>query len=382
MNSIILYFLLFNFSYGFIHNNILKRSPIKMSSSNDSPPEIWQLLSKNLKNTARDWFVQRAEKVGIDWYGLVAENRKDMERLKELYKDSSDNSIVYPKYYTQPFHGYDTGNLNWDAALEGEAATLSMAINYWKEANPIKTQDWLRYNITNNIKQYINNYSPHLNVNSIMDVGCSVGISTEFLYKTFRDVETFSGIDLSPFFIAMATLRSEKFDFPIKYFHKNAENMHSFSDNSYDLIVCNFIFHELPEEASKNILREVNRILKPGGVLAIIDLTPKVVNDNFLVSRFRKWAFEVTEPHIYGYYKRDLKLMMEDSNFFDINSVRNDPINTVWMGVKLDTVISPEVVEKDENEKKESLDDVKKNNEKKRYTLEVSTEGTLLEYLV
>ena len=74
--------------------------------------------------------------------------------------------------------------------------------------------------------------------------------------------------------------------------------------------------------------------------------------------------------------------MMEDSNFFDINSVRNDPINTVWMGVKLDTIINPEIVEKDENEKEESLDDVKKNNEKKRYTLEVSTEGTLLEYLV
>ena len=30
------------------------------------------------------------------------------------------------------------------------------------------------------------------------------------------------------------------------------------------------------------------------------------VNDNFLVSRFRKWAFEITEPHIAEYYETNL----------------------------------------------------------------------------
>ena len=350
-------------------------------SSSDSPPELWKLLSKNLKDTARDWFVKRAEKVGIDWNGLVLENKKDMERLKEIYDEITDNSIIYPKYYTQPFHGYDTGNLNWDAALEGEAATLSMAINYWKEANPVKTQDWLRYNITNNINHYMCEYSPYLTMDNILDVGCSVGISTEFLYKTFREAKKVDGLDLSPFFIAMAKLRSEKFNFPIEYYHKNAEQISNFNDNSYDLIVCNFIFHELPEQASKNIINEIYRLLKPGGVIAIVDITPKVVNDNFLLSKFRKWAFEVTEPHIYGYYKRDLKKLLENNDFLDVKVVRNDPINSIWMGCKLDNVLDIDPINKNDKNKNSINENNKINNKEKDDTLyAISMTGTLLDY--
>ena len=347
IKQIAISFIFFNICYGFFNNNILKRNIFKMSSS-DNPPELWKLLSRNLKNTARDWFINRAERVGIDWNGLVLENKKDMQKLKELYNSSSDPNMIYPSYYTQPFHGYDTGNLNWDAALEGEAATLSMAVNYWKEANPVKTQDWLRYNVTNNIKNYIHENTPHLETNNILDVGCSVGISTEFLYKTFREAENVNGLDLSPFFVAMAKLRAEKFDFPIKYFHKNAEVMNNIHDNSYEVVVCNFIFHELPEQATINIIKEVNRILKPGGIIAIVDLNPKVVNDNLLLSKFRKWAFEVTEPHIYGYYKRDLKKLLEDNLFLNVQTTRNDPINTIWMGIKLDTVLSIDQPKKSE----------------------------------
>ena len=360
-NSIIMLFLFFNCVYTF--KPIIKHKIIKMSSS-DTPPELWNLLSKNLKSGARDWFIKRAEKSGIDWSGLVSENNKDMNRLKELYIENNDNTLVYPKYYVQPFHGYDTGNLNWDAALEGEAATLSMAVNYWKEANPIKTQDRLRYNITNNIKKYIKTSSPELHVKNIIDVGCSVGISTEFLYKTFRTSKNVVGIDLSPFFIAMAKLRSEKFDFPIEYYHLNAENMNKVEQNSQDLIICNFIMHELPEEPTKNIIDEIYKKLKPGGVIAIIDLTPKSLTDNFFISSFRKWAFEVTEPHIYGYYKRDLNELLK-SNFYYVDSVKNDPLNTIWMGVKLEETGSEYDYYDIDNYNKNKIEEEEEDDEKK-----------------
>lgn len=336
--STVFILLLFTVCNGFTYNNLQKRSYINMKS--DSPPDSWKLLSQSFKDVARKWFIKRAEDVGIDWYGLVTENKKDMNRLKELYESSMDHSIIYPNYYTQAFHGYDTGNLNWDAALEGEAATLSMAVNYWKEANPITTQDWLRYNVTNNIQNYIRESSPYLHISNILDVGCSVGISTEFLYKTFRDAKNITGLDLSPFFIAMAKLRSEKFKFPINYYHKNGEDMVVIDDNSQELVVCNFIMHELPEEATINIINEVYRILKPGGVIAIVDLTPRAINDNLLVNKFRKWAFEVTEPHIYGYYNRNLLQILSDSRFHKVECVKNDPINSIWFGSKLEDIFT------------------------------------------
>ena len=133
----------------------------------------------------------------------------------------------------------------------------------------------------------------------------------------------------------MAKLRAENFKFPIQYFHKNAEDMNTISDSSQELVVCNFIMHELPEEATINVINEAYRILKPGGIIAIVDLTPRVINNNLLVSKFRKWAFEVTEPHIYEYYSSNMTNMREDTGFFNIQEKTNDPMNNIWLGTKV-----------------------------------------------
>ena len=207
-----------------------------------------------------------------------------------------------------------------------------IALNYWKEVNPLTTQDWLRYNISKNIKAYLKNTSLISQPKTILDVGCSVGISSEFLYKSFRD-SNITGIDLSPFFVALAKLRAEEFDIPIQYMHRNAENTH-FDKNTFDLVTCNFLMHELPEHATKNILEEIRSILVSGGTIAIIDLTPKSLKNDFFVSQFRRWAFEVTEPHIYGYYNRDINLLLTQAGFVNVKQIKNDPINSVWLASK------------------------------------------------
>ena len=39
----------------------------------------------------------------------------------------------------QPFHAYEAGNLNWEAAFEVEAATLAITLRYWpNEVGPIR----------------------------------------------------------------------------------------------------------------------------------------------------------------------------------------------------------------------------------------------------
>lgn len=299
----------------------------------EKPPPLWNALSNNLKNTARIWFIDRAKKSGIDWDYLVEKNNYKKNRLEYLKDISTDYTMVYPTYYTQPFHGYDDGNLNWLAALEGEAATINMAVGYWKQINPLVTQEWLRYNVSKNIKHYLNNSSLISQPKNILDVGCSVGISSEFLFKSFRQSHI-TGIDLSPYFIAMAKLRAEEYDFPITYFHRNAEHT-KFDNNKFDLIVCNFIMHELPEKATNNILNELYKKLTIGGTLAIVDLSPVELNeDDFFVSKFKKWAFEVTEPHIYGYYNRNMISLLSDSGFINIQEIKNDPMNSIWVGSK------------------------------------------------
>ena len=335
---IILLLLLINNCLSFKPNNQARKLT---SHYANSPPDVWVELSNVFKKSARDWFISRAEKKGIKWKEMVYDNRGNLDKLESIYDNITDTSIIYPEYYTQAFHGYDTGNLNWEAAFEGEAATLSMAVNYWKNADPIVTEQWLRYNVSNNIKSYLydNNrdcnkeFCDTSNIKDILDVGCSVGISTEYLSNSFLNLNSVTGLDLSPYFISMANYRANELKLPINYIHANAEET-DIPSNSYDLIVCNFILHEVPRDPTKSILNEMYRLLRPNGILAIVDLNPTRVQDNLVVSTFRKWAFEVTEPHIYEYYKSNMTTWLEDVDFQNVKKITNDPINSIWIGKK------------------------------------------------
>ena len=320
---------------------------------------MWESLDKNIKEAARKWFIHRAENAGIHWNSMVKDNEKKMESLKNIFDAVQDKHIEYPDYYTKPFHGYDDGNLNWKAALEGEAATLSMAVNYWKNNDPLVTEKWLRYNVTKNIKKYYNKYYIESG-KDILDIGCSVGISTEYLHKSFPNAKSVSGIDLSPFYLSIAISRATESDLPIRYFHKLAENT-GLKTDSFDLIVSSFMFHEIPEKSSQIIMNEIHRILKPGGVFAIIDLDPTNLHDKLVVSTFRKWAFDATEPHIKNYYDCDLTNLMKTSEFIHVEKMKNDPINSLWIGRKDKHL--PDFNKKLKNELKTNKKDKNKNDD-------------------
>ena len=53
-----------------------------------------------------------------------------------------------------------------------------------------------------------------------------------------------------------------------------------------------------------------------------------------IVSAFRKWAFETTEPHINEYYNIDMGILLEENNFINIEKKTNDPVNSIWFGQK------------------------------------------------
>ena len=295
-----------------------------------NPPKLWDVLSTTLKDKARSWFIQRAEDKGINWKNITNTYKNDLYTLNKFLIQKTNSSVTYPSYYTRPFHGYDNGNLNWLAALEGEAATLSMAVNYWKGVDPTTTETWLRVNISQNIQKYIINNQARPE-KEIMDIGCSVGISTEYLYKTFPLAQRLIGVDLSPYFISIASYRAINNKYPILYLHANAEDVQL--KKKFDLIVCNFILHEVPSEPTKKIIKNLKSMLNENGVLAVVDLDPSKVQNNLVVSTFRKWAFEVTEPHIYEYYSSNMTEWFQDVGFKQVEKVSNDPINSIWMGI-------------------------------------------------
>ena len=57
------------------------------------------------------------------------------------------------------------------------------------------------------------------------------------------------------------------------YTHADAEAM-PLEDRSQDLVAASYLVHEMPAVGTKGFLREMHRVLRPGGVVAIVDGDP------------------------------------------------------------------------------------------------------------
>ena len=331
---------------------------LERSSSLKSIMNPWDDLTWAVKENARQWFIHRAKSRGIQWENMTDSYKNDdnFTRLHEFKTELEDMSMTYPDYFIKPFHGYNGGNLNWQAAIEGEAATLSMSANYWPTYSVLESQNWLRWNITRHVERYtlqhhipdIFKYDPiyetyymmnqlyetPLSQQYILDIGCSFGISTEYL-ASYYNGSTIYGVDLSPYFLSVAQLRNERANKNIVYIHQNAEYLsESFENVTFDKVFIQFMFHEMPQNATQNVVKEVYRLLNPGGLIIIVDLNPHKLNDQLSINYFRKWAFEVTEPHIFEYYTTNMTSLLRNSGFRKIDVSDNDPLNSIYIAQK------------------------------------------------
>ncbi|GFP78762.1 demethylmenaquinone methyltransferase [Phtheirospermum japonicum] len=277
-----------------------------------------------LKLGARQVLISTAEKTNIPWRDMTKEIlESDVYKEKDAIEDSS---TVYPDYYLNPFHAYDEGNLSWLAAAEAEAATMSMvrrAIPYASsldEANQIVRGNWLQA-IDNHHKQY----SGYSTIVDILDIGCSVGVSTRFLADKFPSAKV-TGLDLSPYFVAVAQYKEKKRNQrkqPIRWVHGNGENT-GLPSKSFDLVSIAYVFHECPERAIINMVKEAFRLLRPGGTLAVTDNSPK----SKILQELSPVLFTLmksTEPFLDEYYLTDLEGTMKQVGFVHVQTTLTDP---------------------------------------------------------
>lgn len=81
---------------------------------------------------------------------------------------------------------------------------------------------------------------------------------------------------------------------------------------SYDLVSMCLVCHELPAAASKAIFREAFRLLRPGGVLSIMEMNPaSPAFQRVLSNPFAYTAFKSTEPYLEEYIGLDMAGAMQ-----------------------------------------------------------------------
>jgi ubiquinone/menaquinone biosynthesis C-methylase UbiE len=238
-----------------------------------------------------------------------------------------DNGLAYPDYYLNEFHAYDAGNLEWKAAMECESATMSMALRVWPKdgLTAEEAQNRLRYSYIDAAKKY----APALvtaDAPKILDIGCSVGMSTFYLQDGFPQA-SLTGLDLSPYFLAVAQHRADTSS-DGKY--KSIEWKHGLAEDSklkaasFDMVTASYLFHELTDAAATAIIAEMFRVVKPGGTVAITDNNPKSpVIQNLPAPIFT--LMKSTEPWSDQYYVFNIEAALSRAGFTNVHTTDTDP---------------------------------------------------------
>jgi SAM-dependent methyltransferase len=74
------------------------------------------------------------------------------------------------------------------------------------------------------------------------------------------------------------------------------------------------MFHELPRNARRNVVREMLRVAKPGGLLVIED-SAQLVESREIATALREFPREFHEPFYEDYLEDDLAALVSEVGF-------------------------------------------------------------------
>jgi ubiquinone/menaquinone biosynthesis C-methylase UbiE len=105
---------------------------------------------------------------------------------------------------------------------------------------------------------------------SVLDVGCGTGTLAIAAKSHVGFAGKVYGVDVSPEMIARARKKAKKAAADIAFENAFVENL-PFPDATFDVVLSTTMLHHLPDTARRQCLREVGRVLKPGGRLLAVD---------------------------------------------------------------------------------------------------------------
>lgn len=261
-------------------------------------------LANLAKHQARQMMIKRAERIGVPWTQEV-ETLKARDWKADLAQ-VQNSQLSYPEYYLRPFHAYEGGDLSWKAAFELEVAARTVHAGIWQDAGA-EGDAKLRQSYHDILKAQIPNQPQ-----DILDLACAVGLSTFAMQEIYPHAKI-TGLDLSPYFLAVANYRAQQRQAKINWLHAQAEST-GLPDASFDLVSIFLMCHELPQSATRQILAEMRRILRPGGYLAIMDMNPKSEVYKKMPA-YILTLLKSTEPYLDEYFALDIEQAIVEAGF-------------------------------------------------------------------
>jgi len=149
----------------------------------------------------------------------------------------------------------------------------------------------------------------------ILDVACGTGRFLGQLRVALPNARL-TGIDLSPFYTDFA--EKENRGHSIDFQTGNVEAM-PYEDSQFDAVTCVFLFHELPKDVRRIVAREMLRVVKPGGIIAVLD-SEQLSTGQDIGSFLEEFPEIYHEPYYRSYLRDDLAAMFQCEGLSAIES--------------------------------------------------------------
>jgi ubiquinone/menaquinone biosynthesis C-methylase UbiE len=144
----------------------------------------------------------------------------------------------------------------------------------------------------------------------ILDVGCGTGFAVRQLSQKLEGGKVY-GLDISPAMLAKARTNTANCK-NTELVLGDAENL-PYENEQFERLMCANCFHYFPNLAQ--VIREFYRVLKPGGIVYILDSCRDVSPAMIFYDLARK---KIAADHVRYYHTKEIKSTLVPTGFQDI----------------------------------------------------------------